>query len=169
VLPHDIGTFTGRETDMAKLMAAVRGSGGAVDIYAIDGMAGVGKSTFAVHAAHALAPRFPDGQIFLQLHAHTAGQPPVDAADALASLLLTTGVNAEQIPAAVGDRAALWRSHLADKRVLLLLDDAASHEQVEPLLPGTAGSLVLITSRRHLSALSDATSICLVRQPPIAI
>lgn len=166
VLPHDIRTFTGREADLAKLMTALRGTGGVVGIYAIDGMAGVGKSAFAVHAAHALAPRFPDGQIFLQLHAHTNGQQPVEAADALASLLLTTGVAAEQIPAALRDRAALWRSHLAGKRVLLLLDDAASHEQVEPLLPGTPGSLVLITSRRHLSALDDATSICLETMPP---
>lgn len=166
VLPHDISSFTGREAEMATLMAAARDTGGVVGIYAIDGMAGVGKSTFAVHAAHALSDRFPDGQIFLQLHAHTAGQPPVDAADALASLLLTTGVPADQIPAALHDRAALWRSHLAGKRVLLLLDDAASHEQVEPLLPGTPGSLVLITSRRHLSALDDATSICLETLPP---
>ena len=166
VLPRDIRTFTGREADLAKLMAASQGTGGVVGIYAIDGMAGVGKSAFAVHAAHALAPRFPDGQIFLQLHAHTAGQPPVEAADALASLLLTTGVAAEQIPAALHERAALWRSHLAGKRVLLLLDDAASHEQVEPLLPAASGSLVLITSRRHLSALDDATSICLETMPP---
>ena len=166
VLPHDIRNFTGREADLTKLMAAVRGTGGVVGIYAIDGMAGVGKSAFAVHAAHALSPRFPDGQISLQLHAHTGGHRPVDAADALASLLLTTGVAADQIPAALRDRAALWRSHLAGKRVLLLLDDAASHEQVEPLLPGTPGSLVLITSRRHLSALDDATSICLETLPP---
>jgi tetratricopeptide (TPR) repeat protein/transcriptional regulator with XRE-family HTH domain len=166
VLPRDIRTFTDREADLAKLMAAAQGTGGVVGIYAIDGMAGVGKSAFAVHAAHALAPRFPDGQIFLQLHAHTTGQQPVEAADALASLLLTTGVAAEQIPTALHDRAALWRSHLAGKRVLLLLDDAASHEQVEPLLPATPGSLVLITSRRHLSALDDATSICLETMPP---
>lgn len=166
VLPHDIRNFTDREADLAKLMAAAQGTGGVVGIYAIDGMAGVGKSAFAVHAAHALAPRFPDGQIFLQLHAHTAGQQPVEAADALASLLLTTGVAAEQIPTALHDRAALWRSHLAGKRVLLLLDDAAGHEQVEPLLPATPGSLVLITSRRHLSALDDATSICLETMPP---
>jgi transcriptional regulator with XRE-family HTH domain len=93
VLPRDIRTFTDREADLAKLMAAAQGTGGGVvGIYAIDGMAGVGKSAFAVHAAHALAPRFPDGQIFLQLHAHTTGQQPVEAADALASLLLTTGV-----------------------------------------------------------------------------
>lgn len=166
VLPHDIRSFTGRENDLAKLMAAMKGAGGVVGIYAINGMAGVGKSAFAVHAAHVLAPRFPDGQIFLQLHAHTGGHRPVDASDALASLLLTTGVAADQIPEAVRDRSALWRSHLAGKRVLLLLDDAASHEQVEPLLPGTPGSLALITSRRHLSALDDAVSICLETLPP---
>lgn len=166
VLPHDIRSFTGREDDLAKLMAAVKGAGGVVGIYAIDGMAGVGKSAFAVHAAHALAPRFPDGQIFLQLHAHTSGHQPVEATDALASLLLITGVAAEQIPPALRDRSALWRSHLAGKRVLLLLDDAASHDQVEPLLPGTPGTLVLITSRRHLGALDDAVSICLEILPP---
>jgi tetratricopeptide (TPR) repeat protein/transcriptional regulator with XRE-family HTH domain len=161
VLPHDIRTFIGRERDLAHLSAAVTGTGGVVSIYAIDGMAGVGKSAFAVHAAHALASRYPDGQIFLQLHAHTDGHRPVDAADALASLLLTTGVPAQQIPATLAERSGLWRSHLVGKRVLLLLDDAASHEQVRPLLPGTPGSLVLVTSRRHLSALEDATSICL--------
>ena len=166
VLPHDIRSFTGREADLAKLTAAVTETGGVVGIYAIDGMAGVGKSAFAIHAAHVLAPRFPDGQIFLQLHAHTGGHQPVDATDALASLLLTAGVAAEQIPAALRDRSALWRSHLAGRRVLLLLDDAASHEQVEPLLPGTPGSLALITSRRHLSALADAFSICLETLPP---
>lgn len=166
VLPHDIRGFTGRVPDLARLMSAVAGTGGVVGIYAIDGMAGVGKSAFAVHAAHVLASRFPDGQIFLQLHAHTAGHRPVEPIDALASLLLTSGVPAEQIPPELTERASLWRSCLAGKRVLLLLDDAASHEQVTPLLPGTGGSLVLITSRRHLSALNGATSICLETLPP---
>ena len=165
-LPHDIRSFSGREPDLAKLVEAVSEDGGVVGIYAIDGMAGVGKSAFAVHAAHVLAERFPDGQIFLQLHAHTAGQRPVDPADALASLLLTTGVAAHLIPTRLPERAALWRSHLDGKRMLLLLDDAAGHEQVVPLLPGTPGSLVLVTSRRHLSALDDATSICLSTFPP---
>jgi tetratricopeptide (TPR) repeat protein/transcriptional regulator with XRE-family HTH domain len=165
VLPHDIRSFTGREAELAKLQAAVEGAAGVVGIYAIDGMAGVGKSAFAVHAAHILAPRFPDGQIFLQLHAHTAGHQPVDPTDALASLLLTVGFAAEQIPATLSQRSASWRSHLAHRRVLLLLDDAANHEQVEPLLPGTPGSLALITSRGHLSALDDATSICLETLP----
>jgi tetratricopeptide (TPR) repeat protein/DNA-binding XRE family transcriptional regulator len=166
VLPHDINGFTGRQADLAKLMAAAEKTGSVVGIYAIDGMAGVGKSAFAVHAAHILALRFPDGQIFLQLHAHTSGHQPVQAVDALASLLLTAGVTAEQIPATLTARSALWRSYLVGKRVLLLLDDAASHEQVEPLLPGTPGSLALITSRRNLAALDGAISICLDTLPP---
>ncbi len=166
VLPRDISGFTGRAPDISRPMAAVSGTGGVVGIYAIDGMAGVGKSAFAVHAAHVLAPEFPDGQVFLQLHGHTAGHRPVEPTDALASLLLTTGVTADQIPPALPDRAALWRSHLAHMRVLLSLDDAAGSDQVIPLLPGTPGSLVLITSRRHLSALDGAASICLETLPP---
>jgi tetratricopeptide (TPR) repeat protein/transcriptional regulator with XRE-family HTH domain len=165
-LPHDIRSFTGREPDLSRLMESVTEEGGVVGIYAIDGMAGVGKSAFAVHAAHLLEQRFPDGQVFLPLHAHTAGQRPVDPNDALASLLLSTGVAAHQIPAGLSERIGLWRAHLDGKRMLLLLDDAAGHEQVRPLLPGTPGSLVLITSRRHLAALDDATSICLDTLPP---
>jgi tetratricopeptide (TPR) repeat protein/transcriptional regulator with XRE-family HTH domain len=164
-LPHDIRTFVGRESDLEQLIDAVT-DGGVVGIYAIDGMAGIGKSAFAVHAAHMLAERFSDGQIFLPLHAHISGKRPVDPADALASLLLTTGVAAHQIPAGLEERAGLWRAHMAGKKILLLLDDAASHEQVRPLLPGTQESLVLITSRRHLTALDDSTSICLDMFPP---
>ena len=109
---------------------------------------------------------FPDGQFFLPLHAHTSGQLPVDPADALASLLLTAGVAAQQIPPGLEARAARWRDHVAGKKILLLLDDAAGHEQVRPLLPGTGGSLVLITSRRRLAALEDAAQISLDTLPP---
>ena len=165
-LPRDIRSFTGREPDLTRLMESITEDGGVVGIYAIDGMAGVGKSAFAVHAAHLLEQQFPDGQIFLPLHAHTAGQRPVDPNDALASLLLSTGVAAHQIPAGLSERTGLWRAHMDGKRMLLVLDDAAGHEQVRPLLPGTPGSLVLITSRRHLAALDDATSICLDTLPP---
>jgi tetratricopeptide (TPR) repeat protein len=114
-----------------------------------------------VHAAHQLAPAFPDGQFFLPLHAHTAGQRPVDPADALASLLLTAGVPGQQIPPGLEARAGRWRDQVAGKKILLLLDDAAGHEQVRPLLPGTAGSMVLITSRRRLAALEDAAQVSL--------
>src|SRR5205823_8187822 len=145
---------------------AVAAGGGVVGICAVDGMAGSGKTTFAVHAAHRLAGTFPDGQFFLPLHAHTAGQRPVDPADALASLLLTAGVPAAAIPPGLQARAGRWRDQVAGQRILLLLDDAAGHEQVRPLLPGTAGSLVLVTSRRRLTALEDATAISLDTLPP---
>ena len=163
-LPRDIASFTGRKLELRQLLDTTAGaedSGGVVGIHAVGGMAGVGKTTFAVHAAHRLAPLFPDGQIFLPLNAHTPGQRAVDPSDALASLLLTAGVAAKQIPPGLEPRMALWRAHMADKRILLLLDDAAGHEQVRPLLPGTAGSLVLVTSRRHLTALEDAQAISL--------
>ncbi len=108
-LPRDIAAFTGREADLDQLVAALDGpsaSGGVVGIHAIDGMAGIGKTSFAVHAAHRLAGRFPDGQFFLPLHAHTAGQRPVDPADGLASLLLAAGLAAPQIPPGLEARAA---------------------------------------------------------------
>ena len=140
--------------------------GGVVGICAIDGMAGIGKTTFAVHAAHRIAPAFPDGQFFLPLHAHTTGQRPVDPADALASLLLTAGLAPQQIPPGVAARAARWRGQVAAKKVLLLHDDAAGHEQVRPLLPGTAGTLVLVTSRRRLTALQGTAVVSLDTLPP---
>ena len=167
-LPRDIAAFTGRQAELAQLMgtlAAVAAGGGVVGICAIDGMAGIGKTTFAVHAAHRLAGTFPDGQFFLPLHAHTPGQRPVHSADALASLLLTAGVPTAAIPPGLEARAARWRDQVAGKKVLLVLDDAAGHEQVRPLLPA-AGSLVLVTSRRRLAALDDIAVITLDPLPP---
>lgn len=170
-LPRDIASFTGRELELTQLVAAVDastapgqttlGAGGVVDVCAIGGMAGIGKTAFAVHVAHRLADQYPDGQIFLSLHGHTPGQQPVTAADALASLLQTAGVAAQQIPSGLQERIRLWRDHLARRRFLIVLDDALGHEQVRPLLPGTAGSLVLITSRRQLGALEDVKVISL--------
>jgi class 3 adenylate cyclase/tetratricopeptide (TPR) repeat protein len=160
-LPRDVGSFTGREPELTRLLAGPAEGRPQVRIHAIDGMAGIGKTTFAVHAARLLADRFPDGQFFLPLHAHTPGQRPVDPADALASLLLTAGVPTSQFPPGTDARAARWRDHLAGKKVLLVLDDAAGHEQVRPLLPGSPGSLVLITSRRRLAALDDAAVVSL--------
>jgi tetratricopeptide (TPR) repeat protein/transcriptional regulator with XRE-family HTH domain len=165
-LPRDIASFTGRQHELAELADAAADAGGVVSIHAIGGMAGIGKTAFAVHAAHRLAGRFPAGQIFLPLHAHTLGQQPVDPADALASLLLTIGVPAGQIPADLQARTGLWRDRLARRQLLLVLDDAASSEQVRPLLPGAGGSLVLITSRRRLTALEDAQTISLDALPP---
>jgi tetratricopeptide (TPR) repeat protein/transcriptional regulator with XRE-family HTH domain len=165
-LPRDVASFIGRERELEQLLEAAAGASGVVGIHAIGGMAGVGKTAFAVHAAHRLADRFPAGQIFLQLHGHTPGQRPVDSADALASLLLSIGMPPSRIPAGLAERAALWRDRVTGKQLLLVLDDAASSDQVEPLLPGAGGSLVLVTSRVHLSALTDAAAISLDTLPP---
>jgi tetratricopeptide (TPR) repeat protein len=167
-LPRDTAAFTGRTRELDQMVAAISrtaAAGGVFGIHAVDGMAGIGKTTFAVHAAHQLSARFPDGQVFLRLHAHTAGQRPVDPADALATLLLTAGVAPRQIPPGLEARSAFWRGHLAGKKVLLVLDDAAGSDQVRPLLPGTAGCLVLVTSRRRLTALEEATPISLGTLP----
>jgi tetratricopeptide (TPR) repeat protein/transcriptional regulator with XRE-family HTH domain len=167
-LPRDTTAFVGRMRELRELTGAASSTARAcqvVGIHAIGGMAGVGKTAFAVHAAHRLAPDFPDGQVFLPLHAHTPGQRSVLPADALASLLLSCGVAASQIPPGLEERARLWRDQLAGKRLLLVLDDAAGHEQVRPLLPGTAGSMVLVTSRKHLTALEDARAISLDTLP----
>ena len=163
-LPRDISNFTGRDAELASLVTTIAGAAddhAVVGIHAVDGMAGIGKTALAVHAAHRLAPRFPDGQFFLPLHGHTPGQRPVDPAEALATLLLTIGVPAAQIPDGLEARIARWRDQLARKTLLLVLDDAAGHAQVRPLLPGSGRSAVLVTSRRHLTALDEATSISL--------
>ena len=165
-LPADVASFTGRQRELEQLVKSAVTAGGVVAIHAIGGMAGVGKTAFAVHAAHRLAGQFPGGQIFLRLHGHTPGQQPVEPADALASLLLALGVHPARVPPGLASRAALWRDQVADKRLLLVLDDAAGSEQVQPLLPGAGGSLVLVTSRRHLSALDDATTVSLDTLPP---
>jgi tetratricopeptide (TPR) repeat protein/transcriptional regulator with XRE-family HTH domain len=168
-LPRDVATFTGRQHELDELLAAVdgdAGSGRAVAISAIDGMAGVGKTAFAIHAAHRLASGYPDGQIFLDLRAHADGLRPVDPFDALGTLLLTVGVAAQAVPNDLDARVALWRDHLAARRMLIVLDDAAGNDQVRPLLPGGPGCLVLITSRRRLSALEDVRPLTLGTLPP---
>lgn len=163
-LPRDIGSFTGRERELAEFVDS--GPAALAGIRVVDGMAGIGKTAFAIHAAHQLKGHFPEGQIFLDLRGHVPGQAPVDPADALSSLLQTVGVDARQIPPGTQERAKLWRDRLADRHLLLLLDDAADSEQIRPLLPGTAGCLVLATSRRRLTALEDVQVISLDTLPP---
>ncbi len=140
-LPPDIPLFTGRADDFARLVRSIERD--EASIFTLDGLPGVGKTAFAVHAAHELAARFPDGRFFLDLQ----GREP---ADALASLLLTWGVAARGIPPDPDDRARLWREQLAGRKVLLILDDAVSDDQIRPLLPAGPGCLVLVTSRRRL-------------------
>ena len=163
-LPHDVPTFTGRQRELSRLLHSI--AHGPVGVVAIDGMAGVGKTTLAVHAAHRVADRFPDGQLFLDLHAHTAGQSPVSPADALHTLLCFTGVEPTAVPAGLDERAALWRSRVAGRRVLVVLDNVAGHEQVRPLLPGAPGCRVVITGRRRLAALDGAVMMPLDILPP---
>src|SRR5262249_10128628 len=127
-LPRDVASFTGRQRELAELVQEATQPRGLVSVHAVGGMAGIGKTAFAVHAAHALAGRFPDGQIFLPLHGHTPGQRPVEPTDALASLLLTIGVPAGQIPADLEARTGLWRDRLAGRQLLLVFDDAANSE-----------------------------------------
>jgi DNA-binding SARP family transcriptional activator/tetratricopeptide (TPR) repeat protein len=171
-LPRDIAAFSGRDDAVRDLLAAVDARDARQDVvavHAVDGMPGVGKTAFAVHVAHRLAGRFPDGQIFFPLHAHSPDAAPVAPADALTGLLLALGEAPGRIPDDPAARAGLWRSRLAGRRVLVILDDAASSEQVEPLLPGTPGSLVLVTSRRRLVTLLDAAPISLdVLSPRLA-
>lgn len=162
-LPADISTFTGREAELAALESLARAGQPptALVISAIDGMAGVGKTTLAVHAANRLADRFTDGQLFIDLHGFTQGVPPVDPTDALDRLLRSLGVPGEQIPHDRDARAALYRTRLAGRSMLILLDNAATESQVRPLLPGAAGCLVLVTSRAKLAGLADAEPLSL--------
>ncbi|MBM7785036.1 AfsR/SARP family transcriptional regulator [Tenggerimyces flavus] len=163
-LPAPPPVFVGRTAELTQLDAD--DDSPTVVITAIDGMAGVGKTTLAVHLAHQLAERYPDGQLFLDLHGFTEGIEPVDPSDALDRLLRSLGVPGEQIPPQLDARAALFRSHLADQRVLLLLDNAATEAQVAPLIPGSAHCLVLITSRRRLAALDQTRTVSLDVLPP---
>ncbi|MFD7404232.1 tetratricopeptide repeat protein [Streptomyces sp. NPDC059866] len=159
-LPYDVPDFTGRERELDRLARSwTSNNGRVVTISAIDGMAGVGKTALAVHAGHHLANHFPDGQLFVDLQAHTAGQAPLDAGAALEVLLGQLGVPAERLPASVAERAAMWRSELSGRRVLAVLDNALSADQIRPLLPGTSRCLVLITSRRRLTDLDGAQAL----------
>jgi tetratricopeptide (TPR) repeat protein/DNA-binding SARP family transcriptional activator len=166
-LPADTGAFTGRERELNELLSLADRTGagrshGAAVICAIDGMAGVGKTALAVHAAHRLADRFPDGQLFLDLRGYTLGIQPRDPADALATLLRACGVPPAQIPAELDERAALYRECLGGTRTLIVLDSAVNESQIWPLLPAEGRCLVLVTSRRRLiKALDDAHALSL--------
>ncbi|MFE7589757.1 helix-turn-helix domain-containing protein [Kitasatospora sp. NPDC057512] len=161
-LPYDIPDFTGREGELGELLdRAGRCDGSTVAMAAIDGMAGVGKTALALRAAHLLADRYPDGQLFLDLHGFTPGRRPVEPAAALESLLRMAHVPEAAIPDDPDHRAALWRSTLAGRRVLVLLDNAADAAQVRALLPGAPGCLVLITSRRRMPQLPGVVPLSL--------
>jgi DNA-binding SARP family transcriptional activator/tetratricopeptide (TPR) repeat protein len=150
-LPYDLSDFTGRADELDALLGIVeKAPDRTPTVITVDGMAGVGKTTLAVHAAHQLAERFPDGQLFVDLHGFTPGRMPVDPAEALSTLLAALGVPGDQVPIDVVARSAAWRVQAAGRRLLVLLDNAANTAQVRPLLPGAGGCLVLVTSRARL-------------------
>lgn len=154
-LPPDVRPFVGRDEQLAWLDALVDRSADqatAVVISAIAGTPGVGKTALALRWAHRVRDRFPDGQLYINLQGYAAGSP-MPPLDALARLLHTLGVPAEKVPPDVDQAAAVYRSLLAERRTLVLLDNAASADQVRPLLPGGAGSVVLVTSRDQLGGL----------------
>lgn len=161
-LPCDIASFTGREQELGALASAVADApqaGGVPRICVIHGMPGVGKTKLAVHFAHMVADRYPDGQFFADLAGHSADRSPVDPADELSALLLAAGIPRPVIPYDADKRAAAWRDWTAGRRSLLLLDDVRDAGQVIPLLPGSAGNLVLITTRNRFAGLADATDV----------
>jgi tetratricopeptide (TPR) repeat protein/transcriptional regulator with XRE-family HTH domain len=168
LLPHDIGSFTGRQDELRRLAAGARHAarqGTVPGIFVIEGMGGVGKTTLAVHVAHMVADDFPDGHLFLDLQGYTADLPALTSHQALRSLLRALGVPNELIPSGRVEREACYRNTVAGKRVLIICDNASSAAQVRPLIPGTGGGLVIVTSRASLRSLDDAKVLALHAPP----
>jgi DNA-binding SARP family transcriptional activator len=158
-LPGRVARFTGRTRELHRLSRLLDPTGAAgrpVVISAIDGMGGVGKSALAVQAAHRLSDRFPDGQLYVNLHGATPGQPPRTPVSALGQLLRSLGLDPAAVPAEVEEAAARWRSLANQRRLLILLDNAHDAAQVRPLLPGSPTCAVLVTSRQALGSLDGA-------------
>ncbi|MGW1004753.1 helix-turn-helix domain-containing protein [Streptomyces sp. NPDC002520] len=152
-LPRDIGDFTGRAEELAwtKNLFRDEDSAAVANVGLITGPAGLGKTAFAIHAGHTLRPDFPDGVFFLDLFGMSSRPLPVE--QALALLLRALGVPDEKIPPDIAECASLYRSLLRDRRVLVVLDNTASEEQIRPLLPGGGRGRALVTSRRLLAGL----------------
>jgi DNA-binding SARP family transcriptional activator len=156
-LPHSVPVLAGRAAEMARLreICTPAANGVAVSsvvISAIDGIAGVGKTAMALHTAHQMAPHFPDGQLFVDLRGFDPQHSPLTPEEALGHLVRSLGAEPDPV-ADLGEKAALYRSLLSGRKILIVLDNAASVEQVRPLLPGTAGCLALVTSRNRMAGL----------------
>ncbi|MDG4825046.1 tetratricopeptide repeat protein [Asanoa sp. WMMD1127] len=155
-LPADLPDFVARADEIAAICRTLDPGSAGARLVAVGGQAGVGKTALAVHTAHRLASRFPDGQLYAALR--DADGRPADPADVLANLLRALGDHGSALPAGADARAGLFRARLAGRRVLLVLDDACGHRQVIPFAP-PAGSAVLVTSRLPLTALPGATVV----------
>jgi hypothetical protein len=157
-LPGTVAHLAGRATELAALTRLLDEVGrmmpGTAVISVVGGMAGVGKTTLVLHWAHRVAPRFPDGQLYVNLRGFDPSGSPVTPAEAIRGFLVALGVRADGIPPDLVDMAGLHRSLLADKRMLIMLDNARDEQQVRPLLPASPHCLVLITSRNQLPGLA---------------
>jgi DNA-binding SARP family transcriptional activator/tetratricopeptide (TPR) repeat protein len=158
-LPMDVYRFAGRRLELAHLdtlLDRADGQSGTVVISALSGTAGVGKTALAVHWAHRVQGRFPDGQLYVNLRGFDPAESPTSPSAALRDCLDALGVPAERIPDGLPAQANLYRTMLAERRVLVVLDNARDAEQVRPLLPGSRGCLVVVTSRNQLVGLVAA-------------
>lgn len=155
-LPGATRHFVNRAVEQDTLTTLLAGvpSDGVVLLSTIDGTAGVGKSTFAVHWAHRMRGRFPDGELYVNLRGFDPVAEPMSPSEALEQFLVALGVSPERVPRGVDARAAMFRSVVHDRRMLVLLDNARDAEQVRPLLPAAASCLVLVTSRNQLNDLA---------------
>jgi len=160
-LPAAVSQFTGRVAELRALSQildeqAGRDAPGTVVLSAIGGAAGVGKTALAIHFAHQAADRFPDGHLYLNLRGFGPGGTPVAPAGAIRGFLNALGVAPERVPPSPSAQEGLYRSLLADKRMLVVLDNAADEQQVRPLIPASPGTLVIVTSRNQLGGLAAA-------------
>jgi len=166
-MPASVGHFVGRDADLAALSAALPDPGADPRVVVVSGAGGLGKTALAVRWAHLVADRFPDGQVFVDLHGTVPGGA-LSAQAALGAALLAIGVPAGQLPATVEERAALYRTRLYNQRILLVADDAGSVGQLLPLVPPTSGSLIVATSRGRLTALTAHHEVRLLTIQPLA-
>jgi hypothetical protein len=164
-LPADPPDFVGRRAELDRLRELLTAPpdrrDGAATVGVVDGMAGVGKTAFAVHLAHQLAPHFPDGQLFADLQGFAQPRPAVRPAAVLGILLRSLGVPGPELPAGTGARASLFRGLTRHRRMLLVLDDVADEAQIQPLLPLAPGCRALVTSRCRLARLDRSSLLTL--------